>query len=254
MSEGDFDPSGDQAVSSELAGVLPVDFTAFHSQQHRAYLRYAHLQLGNPKDAEEVVDDVFTFLLKVWRQALKEASLHGFAWAVLREHVERRLAALGRQVAMVETAWFAALRRSSRERLELLESKLGLYAAIMRPVRAAVRRGAAGLPHGQRLRHGRPDDGDHPRDGPLAHPRRTPNPVPQARGGMDPRRGEGPVSDMPRHRDMPLCELDAALADATVLADEYAGYDEGAARRRIARRIVADRARSAIGTTGPPAP
>ncbi|GGS30453.1 hypothetical protein Snoj_33780 [Streptomyces nojiriensis] len=60
------------------------------------------------------------------------------------------------------------------------------------------------------------------------------------------------MSDMPRHRDMPLCELDAALADATVLAEEYAGYDEGAARRRIARRIVADRARSAIGTTGPP--
>lgn len=60
------------------------------------------------------------------------------------------------------------------------------------------------------------------------------------------------MSDMPRHRDMPLCELDAALADATVLAEEYAGYDEGAARRRIARRIVADRARSATGTTGPP--
>ncbi|MET9604980.1 sigma-70 family RNA polymerase sigma factor [Streptomyces sp. NPDC006512] len=130
MSEGEYDPSGDQAVSSELAGVLPVEFTAFHSQQHRAYLRYAHLQLGNAKMAEEVVDDVFTFLLKVWSQALREASLHGFAWAVLREHVERRLAVLARPVAMVETAWFAALRRTSRERLELLESKLGLYAAI----------------------------------------------------------------------------------------------------------------------------
>ncbi|MFF4319305.1 RNA polymerase sigma factor [Streptomyces sp. NPDC001568] len=130
MSEGEFDPSGDQAVSSELAGVLPVEFTAFHSQQHRAYLRYAHLQLGNATMAEEVVDDVFTFLLKAWGQALREASLHGFAWAVLREHVERRLAVLGRPVAMVETAWFAALRRTSRERLELLESKLGLYAAI----------------------------------------------------------------------------------------------------------------------------
>ncbi|MEV6954605.1 sigma-70 family RNA polymerase sigma factor [Streptomyces sp. NPDC051183] len=130
MSEGEFDPSGDQAVSSELAGVLPVEFTAFHSQQHRAYLRYAHLQLGSRQDAEDIVDDVFTFLLKVWRQALKEASLHGFAWAVLREHVERRLAVLGRPRAMVETAWFAALRRSSRERMELLESKLGLYAAI----------------------------------------------------------------------------------------------------------------------------
>ncbi|MFJ3834981.1 RNA polymerase sigma factor [Streptomyces sp. NPDC090054] len=130
MSEGEFDPSGDQAVSSELAGVLPVEFTAFHSQQHRAYLRYAHLQLGNAEMAEEVVDDVFTFLLKAWGQALREASLHGFAWAVLREHVERRLVVLARPVAMVETAWFAALRRTSRERLELLESKLGLYAAI----------------------------------------------------------------------------------------------------------------------------
>lgn len=130
MSEGEFDPSGDRAVSSELAGVLPVEFGAFHSQHHRAYLRYAHLQLGSREDAEGVVDDVFTFLLKVWRQALKEASLHSFAWAVLREHVERRLAVLGRPAAMVETAWFAALRRASRQRMELLESKLGLYAAI----------------------------------------------------------------------------------------------------------------------------
>ncbi|MFB7462450.1 RNA polymerase sigma factor [Streptomyces sp. NPDC056224] len=130
MSEGEFDPSGDRAVASELAGVLPVDFTAFHSQHHRAYLRYAHLQLGGRKDAEDVVDDVFTFLLKVWPHALKEASLHAFAWAALREHVERRMAALNRPVAMVETAWFAALRRSSRERLELLESTLGLYTAI----------------------------------------------------------------------------------------------------------------------------
>lgn len=58
------------------------------------------------------------------------------------------------------------------------------------------------------------------------------------------------MSDMPRNRDMPLCELDAALEDATVLAEEYAGYDEGAARRRIARRIVADRTRWATGTSG----
>ncbi|GAA3373459.1 hypothetical protein GCM10017750_02910 [Streptomyces racemochromogenes] len=62
------------------------------------------------------------------------------------------------------------------------------------------------------------------------------------------------MSDMPADRDMPLCELDAALKNAAVLAEEYAGYDEGAARRRIARRIVADRARSAIGATGPDLP
>ncbi|MFD3682389.1 RNA polymerase sigma factor [Streptomyces sp. NPDC058613] len=132
MGEDEPEPSGagNRAVSVTSAGVLPVDFTAFHSQQHRAYLRYAHLQLGNAQDAEEIVDDVFTFLLEVWPYALREASLHAFAWAALREHVERRLAVPGRRVAMVETAWFASLRRSSRDRLELLESKLGLYAAI----------------------------------------------------------------------------------------------------------------------------
>lgn len=58
------------------------------------------------------------------------------------------------------------------------------------------------------------------------------------------------MSDMPADRDMPLRELDAALENAAVLAEEYAGYDEGAARRRVARRIAADRARSAIGTAG----
>ncbi|KJY23953.1 hypothetical protein VR44_36755, partial [Streptomyces katrae] len=45
-------------------------------------------------------------------------------------------------------------------------------------------------------------------------------------------------------------ELDSALENAAVLAEEYAGYDEGAARRRVARRIAADRARAALGTTG----
>ncbi|WP_369384148.1 RNA polymerase sigma factor [Streptomyces sp. cg36] len=129
MSEGD-DWLSEQAVSGELAGVLPVDYVAFHAHHHRTYLRYVHLQLGSDAEAIEVVEDVFTFLLKVWDHALREPSTEAFAWAALREAVERRRAVLDRPVAMVETAWFAALRRTSRTRLELLESKLGLYAAI----------------------------------------------------------------------------------------------------------------------------
>lgn len=59
------------------------------------------------------------------------------------------------------------------------------------------------------------------------------------------------MSDVTRDRDPVTWDgLDAALQDAEVLVEEYAGYDEGAARRRIARRIVADRARAAIGTEG----
>lgn len=60
------------------------------------------------------------------------------------------------------------------------------------------------------------------------------------------------MSDMTRDRDMELCELDAALENATVLAEEYAGYDEYAARRRIARRVVADRARQTKACAGAP--
>ncbi|MFV0126523.1 RNA polymerase sigma factor [Streptomyces sp. HMX112] len=130
MSEAEFDPPGDQSVSGELAGELPVDFAAFHYHHVRAYLRYAHLQLGSRRDAVEVVDGVFTFLLKVWHEALREPSTQAFAWAALREAVQRRLAVLDRPAAMVETAWFAALRGTTRERLELQESKLGLYTAI----------------------------------------------------------------------------------------------------------------------------
>ncbi|MEV6549181.1 RNA polymerase sigma factor [Streptomyces sp. NPDC051597] len=129
MSEGE-DWLGEQAVSGELAGVLPVDYVAFHAHHHRTYLRYVHLQLGSEAEAIEVVEDVFTFLLKVWDHALRQPSTEAFAWAALREGVERRRLVLDRPVAMVETAWFAALRRTSRTRLELLESKLGLYAAI----------------------------------------------------------------------------------------------------------------------------
>ncbi len=59
------------------------------------------------------------------------------------------------------------------------------------------------------------------------------------------------MSDVTRDRDPVTWDgLDAALREAEVLVEEYAGYDEGAARRRIARRIVADRARAAIGTEG----
>ncbi|GHE71893.1 hypothetical protein GCM10017778_66280 [Streptomyces vinaceus] len=59
------------------------------------------------------------------------------------------------------------------------------------------------------------------------------------------------MSDMTAEPDaVPGEKLAAALEGAEVLVEEYAGYDEDAARRRIARRIAADRARSASGAPG----
>ncbi|MET9885681.1 hypothetical protein ABZZ20_21595 [Streptomyces sp. NPDC006430] len=59
------------------------------------------------------------------------------------------------------------------------------------------------------------------------------------------------MSDMTADRDAVTAEeLAAALEQAQVLMDEYTGYDEEAARRRIARRFTADRTHSATGAHG----
>ncbi|MFK0223877.1 RNA polymerase sigma factor [Streptomyces vinaceus] len=131
MTDVEEDPFGEQAVDVELAGVMPVEFVALHAQNHLDYLRYAYWKLGDRTVAEAVVDDVFTFLLQVWPEALKEASLQGFAWSQLREHVKRYQAARVVPVALVRTAQFAALRRASRRQLKAQPvSTLGLYEAI----------------------------------------------------------------------------------------------------------------------------
>ncbi len=131
MTDTEDDPFGEQAVEVELAGAMPVDFVAFHSQNGLAFLHYAQWELGDPEVAAAVVEDVFTFLLQVWPEALQEASLSGFAWAHLREHVARYKAAEVVPVALVKTAQFAALRRASRRQLKAQPvSTLGLYEAI----------------------------------------------------------------------------------------------------------------------------
>lgn len=131
MTDTEDDPFGEQAVDVELAGVMPVEFVAFHSQNHLAFLHYAQWELGDGNVAAAAVEDVFTFLLQVWPEALQEASLPGFAWSHLREHVARYKAAEVVPVALVKTAQFAALRRASRRQLKAQQvSTIGLYEAI----------------------------------------------------------------------------------------------------------------------------
>ncbi|TVL87782.1 RNA polymerase sigma factor [Streptomyces sp. SAJ15] len=126
------DPWEEPVVREDLAAVLPVDFRAFYSQHVHAYLRYAHIQLGSRTEAEQVVEDVFTQLAQEWGLALQQPSVAGYAMAALKEEISRRIEERGRGVALVETAAFAAVRGVTRMRMESLESRLGLYAAIAR--------------------------------------------------------------------------------------------------------------------------
>jgi RNA polymerase sigma-70 factor (ECF subfamily) len=126
------DPWADQAVRDDLAAVLPETFTAFYSLHHKAYLRYAHIQLDSRAEAEQVVEDVFVQLANMWAHVLQQPNVDGYAWAALKEEVARRLEIQGHALALVETAAFAAARRASRGRFAVLESSLGLYGAIAR--------------------------------------------------------------------------------------------------------------------------
>ncbi|MEU2516456.1 RNA polymerase sigma factor [Streptomyces syringium] len=119
-------------LGEDLSAALPADFLAFFSAHHQAYLRYAHIQLGSTADAEWVVEEVFGQLALIWGEVLRRPSVPAFALATLREEIAKLLAARGRDVALVETAAFAAVREATRARMGVLESALGLYAAITR--------------------------------------------------------------------------------------------------------------------------
>ncbi|MFD7165816.1 RNA polymerase sigma factor [Streptomyces violascens] len=126
------DPWSRQAVREDLAAALPADFVAFYSTHHRAYLRYAHLQLGTRALAEQAVEDVFVRLAVQWPHVLRRPSVQAYAWTALQDAVTERLRVLARDRALVQTASFAAARDALRSEMETLESGLGLYAAIAR--------------------------------------------------------------------------------------------------------------------------
>jgi DNA-directed RNA polymerase specialized sigma24 family protein len=81
------------------------------------------------------VEAAFRELHGAWSHALRQVRVEAYAWAVLREHVERRRP--GGSV-FVETAAFAevdpywALLRESPELFGEMESRIGLFAAIAR--------------------------------------------------------------------------------------------------------------------------
>ncbi|MFI6530185.1 RNA polymerase sigma factor [Streptomyces uncialis] len=111
---------------------LPLEFEAFCQTYHRPYLKYALLHLGDRAAAVDTVEVVFAQLLEDWDDVLVMASVHRYAFAVLRHAIAARLALSGRPTAMVEAAVFERVRTVVRRQMEVMESALGLYSAIAR--------------------------------------------------------------------------------------------------------------------------
>ncbi|MEU7176855.1 RNA polymerase sigma factor [Streptomyces celluloflavus] len=115
---------------------LSITFEAFHGTHARKWVTYAYLHTGGEAAAREVTRSAFRQLRLLWPHALRQASVEAFAWSVLKEHVVDWLYDHQQPTALTETAAFAvvtqALLRECQQQFALLESQLGLYAAISR--------------------------------------------------------------------------------------------------------------------------
>lgn len=116
--------------------VQPAAFWAFHQQYYLTYRAWAELQLGDRAEAEDLVDSVFCRLAAQWQDLLEAESPAREAWGIFKSAVAERLILTRRAPAMPQTAAFHRVTRtlleSYREKFAVLESALGLYAAIAR--------------------------------------------------------------------------------------------------------------------------
>ncbi|MDN3270081.1 sigma-70 family RNA polymerase sigma factor [Streptomyces sp. MA15] len=110
----------------------PVTFQAFYQRYHVDYLQYAYLHLGDRAAAVETVELVFVQLLETWPKVLTQPSVQRYAHSVLRRTLANQVVLRHGGTALVETATFAKVRMVTRRQLEVMESSLGLYAAIAR--------------------------------------------------------------------------------------------------------------------------
>ncbi|MER5464593.1 sigma factor-like helix-turn-helix DNA-binding protein [Streptomyces sp. NPDC002668] len=129
---------------------MPPAYWAFHALYHQPYFEYAHVQLGNEEEANELVDGTFVFIAVIWATLTTKENLGAYAWALLKERVAAELVLQGREPAAAETLAFEravqaatnpildAFRAQFREEYALddqvteLEDGLGLYAAMAR--------------------------------------------------------------------------------------------------------------------------
>ncbi|QHC22340.1 RNA polymerase sigma factor [Streptomyces sp. GS7] len=120
----------------ESDGSLSITFEAFLATHARKWFTYAYLHTGSEAAAREVTRAAYGRLGRVWPHALRQASVEAYAWAVLKERVVEWLYDHQQPTALTETAAFAvvthALLRECQQQFAMLESQLGLYAAISR--------------------------------------------------------------------------------------------------------------------------
>ncbi|GAA2673077.1 hypothetical protein GCM10009864_49630 [Streptomyces lunalinharesii] len=115
---------------------MALTFQAFLATHARKWLAYAYLHTGSEDAARDVTSAAYGRLSQMWPHALRQASVEAYAWSLLKEQVMEWLYDRRQPIALTGTAAFAvvthALLRECQQQFAMLESQLGLYAAISR--------------------------------------------------------------------------------------------------------------------------
>lgn len=109
---------------------LPLDFEAFYLGHQESFHAYAEVHFGSRKAAEEVIHHVFLEILNGWDQLLRTGNVDQGAWAIVRRVVNEQLDKDCRAPAFVINGPIAQTLRAARDKLQIMESTSGLYAAI----------------------------------------------------------------------------------------------------------------------------
>ncbi|MFD9796803.1 sigma-70 family RNA polymerase sigma factor [Streptomyces sp. NPDC059070] len=137
-------PEPSERAMTELINAMPLPFRAFHTDYHRPYYEYARIQLGNERDASELVHGTFLYLAINWQHYTEQPDFHSYAWALHKERVATELMMQGRPAAGPQTMVFERaikaathvvienFRAQFHAQLDELEHTIGLYAAMAR--------------------------------------------------------------------------------------------------------------------------
>ena len=133
-----------------------AEFELFYREYQEVWRAYAYARTGSLEAADQIIDEVTAQLVGLWACASGPEDVARYAWALLRTTIVRWLNDHQTRAAFVETLAFdrtALAMDFVRERFNLIEESLALYAAIARlPEReydVTVLRYVLGFPVGQ---------------------------------------------------------------------------------------------------------
>lgn len=112
-----------------------ADFEAFYQENQEVWRAYAYARTGSVEAADQIIDDVTAQLADLWASASGHDDVTRYAWALLRTTIVRWLNDHQTRAAFVETLAFdrtALAMDFVRERFNLIEESLALYAAVSR--------------------------------------------------------------------------------------------------------------------------